>query len=55
MLRISQVVEITGVNPQQITKMVKAGVLPIINPGGSKEFRGYYRKEDIERVFQIKL
>ena len=46
-------VTLTGVNYQQITKLVKAGVLPAIKPGGFG--RAYFRKEDVEKVFQIKL
>lgn len=52
LLRRGQVASLTGVNYQQINKLVKAGVLPVVKPGG---LRAYYRKEDIERIFQIKL
>ena len=52
LLRRNQISSITGVGLKQIDKLVKAGVLPVFKPAG---FRAYYRKEDVERVFQIKL
>lgn len=55
LLRRKQVSALTGVNCQQLDKLVKAGALKIIQPAGLKGMRGYFRKEDIERIFQIKL
>jgi DNA-binding transcriptional MerR regulator len=46
-------VKATGLHVTYIAKLVKSGMLPVVRliKGG----RAFYRKEDIERIFQIKL
>ena len=52
LLRPRHVVRLTGIGYPQLYKLVKAGVLPAIKPGG---LHMYFKKEDIEKTFQIKL
>lgn len=42
-----------GVSRGYADKLVRLGVIPVIRPGGRG--KALYRKEDIERVFQVKL
>lgn len=53
LLRRSQLVKVTGLHPSYIAKLVKTGMLPVVRviKGG----RAFYRRDDIERIFKIKL
>lgn len=53
LLRRSQVVKATGFHPTYIAKLVKNGSLQVVKP--VKGGRAFYRKEDIEKILQIKL
>lgn len=52
-MRRRDVVKITGIPYGQIDRLLKAEVLPSVKVGGKG--RRLYRREDVERVFQIKL
>ena len=53
LLRRRDVVELLGVSSFDLIKLARIGVLVPIRVHVS--CRGYYRKEDLERVFKIKL
>jgi predicted site-specific integrase-resolvase len=53
LLRRRDWIDRVGITKQQLTKFVKAEVLPVVKIGGKG--RAYYRPEDIERVFGVKL
>lgn len=51
-LRLSQVMDLTGMSKQFILKCVECGSLPAIKPHPTA--RNLYRKSDVDRIFPEK-
>lgn len=52
LLRRQQVIELIGVTHYTFEKFVRAGLIKVVKLKGCK---GLYRKEDIEKAFEVKL
>ena len=53
LMRLNEVIELTGLDKQYILKCVEAGSLPVIKP--YQGARNLYKREDVKRVFNLDL
>ncbi len=53
LLRRRDIVELVGTNYSYINKLIDTGTLEEIRP--IKSGRAFFRRDDIERIFKIKL